>query len=113
MLKDERDADRMQLAAEEVAPSVIEGVAIDFCDQASGNAIIVGNLIQPAISCFQCERDRLHLDTLMPSQGNGTGQRIMLEIDDISRQSRAAFPVALFVLLKPRTQFSLTHDEFT
>jgi hypothetical protein len=107
-----RHAERIHLMTEDVIPRVIKGVSIDGGDQACGNAIIVGNLIQPAISCFQFDRDGLHLDTLMPSQGNGTGQRIMLEIDDISGQSRAAFPVALFVLFTSRTQFSLTHNEF-
>jgi hypothetical protein len=111
MLKDAQRASRIQLTTENVTPIVIEGVAIDGGDQACGNTGTGGNLMQPSISRFQCERDRLHFDALVPPQGNGTGQRIVLEVDDIPGQSRAAFPVALFVLLTSRAQCSLSHAE--
>src|SRR5215469_9011240 len=113
MLKDAHDANRIRLTTEHITPVCIESVAIDVRDQSCGNTGTYGNLIQPAISRFQCERDRLHLDALLPPQGNGTCQRIVLEVDDIPWQSRADFPVALFVLFTAREQFSLTHDEFT
>jgi len=66
MLNDAHNADRIWLTTEHVTPIRIEGVTIDVRDQACGHTGTCGNLIQPPLSCFQCERDRLHLDTLVP-----------------------------------------------
>jgi len=69
--------------AENITPIFIEGIAIDFRDEACGTSMVVGSLTQPALSYFQLEGMSLDLNTSTPPQGNSTGQGIMLKIDDV------------------------------
>src|SRR6266487_1424061 len=56
-----------RLTTDGITPILIKGVAVNFRDKECGNPIAVGNLIQPALSCFQFEGYGFHLNALVPT----------------------------------------------
>src|SRR5205085_5845984 len=57
------------------------------------------------------EWDSFYLDALAPAKGNGTGQGIVLKIDDVPGQLWTGFTIDAFVLLAPGVEVRLAHDE--
>src|SRR3989304_5058370 len=84
---------------EYVDPEFIEPRSIHFRYNVDGFSGGVDLLGQPSVFFFEQQRKFFHLDPLIPSKRDGTGQWIMLEIDDIVRQSFAGFSKSYFVLL--------------
>ena len=53
------------------------------------------------------ERYGLKLDALAPAEGDGTGQGVVQEVDDITGQSGAALSMSLFMVLVFRAHLGL------
>src|SRR5919108_246141 len=92
-------------------PKFVEARAIYLGDDPDRASCGMNPLVQPSSPFLQKQGDFFHFNSIIPSQGNRTGERIMLEVDNVSRQAITGDPVFYFVLLVYGEGFGLSSNE--
>lgn len=91
-------AHRWALAAHKVQPERVEARDLYCRDDGQQPPIGRGSRLEPAVAQFCHERVLINSDTV-PAQGDGAGQRVMKEVDDIVRQTGTRSPVGFLILI--------------
>ncbi len=91
-------------------PEAAEGRGVD-ADRAYSISRGMDALGEPSFFYFRTQPQFLDLDALSPANRRGAGQRVMLEVDDVGREARAALAVDRLVPLVLGERLRLACDQ--